>query len=375
MSNSIFHRTHNDENSLARTGSITLPHGEVETPVFMPVGTNGSVKAVRLEDLSALGVNLILGNTYHLFLRPGIEVIRSFGGLHQFNGFSGNILTDSGGYQVFSLAPFRKISQDGVVFRSHIDGSTHKLTPESVVGIQTVLNSDIQMALDVCTEPGITHKEATQALEITSSWARRAKNAWLETPGQYTGSLFGIVQGNFFEDLRARSAAELVEMDFPGYAIGGLSVGESFDEFQHFLNFTTPLLPADKPRYLMGIGTPQYILEAIEAGIDMFDCVFPTRVARNGTLFTPNGRLVLKNQRYEYDHAPVTPEGPINTYSRSYLRHLFKAGEILGPMLASLHNLWFLKDLVDKSRVAIRENRFRSFKENFLAMYRQGIPE
>jgi queuine tRNA-ribosyltransferase len=249
------------------------------------------------------------------------------------------------------------------------------LTPEKVVGIQEILNSDIQMALDVCTEPGISHKDAREALEITSSWALRAKNAWESTRDSYQGHLFGIVQGNFYEDLRKRSAEELLGLYLPGYAIGGLSVGEPFEEFLHFLAFTAPLLPVDKPRYLMGVGTPEYILEAIEHGIDMFDCVFPTRVARNGTLFTRHGRLVLKNQRYELDTRPVTEDSPIAGYSRSYLRHLFKAGEILGPMLASLHNLWFLKDLVEGARHAIEQDRFTEYKRKFLADYSQGIPD
>ncbi len=371
----IFRKEHSSTDCHARTGVMALPHGTVETPVFMPVGTNGSVKAVRLEDLASLKVNIILGNTYHLFLRPGMDVIKASGGLHEFANWKGNILTDSGGYQVFSLAPFRKVSSEGVEFRSHIDGSKHHLTPETVVGIQEILNSDIQMALDVCTEPGISHKAAREALEITSSWALRAKNAWESTRDSYRGHLFGIVQGNFFEDLRKRSIDELIALDLPGYAIGGLSVGEPFDEFQHFLAFSAPLLPSDKPRYLMGIGTPEYILEAIEHGIDMFDCVFPTRVARNGTLFTEHGRLVLKNQRYESDLRPASPNSPIAAYSRSYLRHLFKAGEILGPMLASLHNLWFLKDLVDRARNAINADEFMFFKRRFLDTYRMGIPD
>ncbi|AHC15180.1 tRNA guanosine(34) transglycosylase Tgt [Salinispira pacifica] len=371
----IYRKLHKDQHCEARTGQIHLPHGNVDTPVFMPVGTNASVKAVRLEDLFSMGVQLILGNTYHLYLRPGMDVIQKFGGLHGFNNWNGNILTDSGGYQVFSLAPFRKVTNEGVEFRSHIDGSKHFLTPEKVVGIQEILNSDIQMVLDVCTEPGISHKSAREALEITTSWALRAKNSWETTTETYQGKLFGIVQGNFYEDLRARSAEELSALDLPGYAIGGLSVGEPFDQFQHYLAFTAPLLPGGKPRYLMGVGTPEYILEAIEHGIDMFDCVFPTRVARNGTLFTDHGRLVLKNQRYEYDTRPVSEHSPTAAYSRSYLRHLFKAGEMLGPMLASLHNLWFLKKLVEDSRRAIHENRFLEFKRSFLDLYSMGIPD
>lgn len=346
----------------------------------MPVGTQGTVRAVRLENLHELGFQMILGNTYHLYLRPGMEVLKTHGGLHQFMNWHGNILTDSGGYQIFSLSALRKIYNGGVEFRSHIDGSAHFLTPEKVVDIQHCLNSDVQMALDICTPPAVSYAEAEQAVEITGSWARRARAHWsgLGDAGgtaAYAGHLFGIVQGNFYEDLRRRSAGELCELDLPGYAIGGLSVGESFAEFQHFLAFTAPLLPADRLRYLMGIGTPEYILEAIEHGIDMFDCVFPTRIARNGSCFTNHGRLVLKNKRYKFDSRPIMAEGPIVQYSRSYLRHLFKSDEILGPMLASLHNLWFLKDLVERAAAAIRENRFLQFKKDFMATYSLGIPD
>ena len=371
----IYKKLHKDAHCEARTGVALLAHGEVRTPVFMPVGTKGSVKATRLEDLRSLGVRLILGNSYHLYLRPGMDLIRQFGGLHQFINWEGNILSDSGGYQVFSLSSLRKIHAEGVEFRSHVDGSAHTLTAEKVVEIQQILNSDIQMALDVCTPPGISHAEAKKALEITSNWAQRAKQQWVLSREDYHGQLFGIVQGNFYEDLRTISAQELIALDLPGYAIGGLSVGEGFTEFQHFLAFTIALLPRNKLRYLMGIGSPRYILEAIEYGIDMFDCVLPTRIARNGTLFTRHGRLVLKNQRYKFDDRPIMEEGPIVNYSRSYLRHLFKSEEILGPMLASLHNLWFLKCLVDDACLAIEEDRFLPFKKGFMASYSEGIPD
>ena len=370
----IFELLHQDTDSLARLGRLELPHGPVLTPVFMPVGTQAAVKAVDMPTMAELGFSLILSNTYHLYLRPGPELIRKSGGLHGFTGWNGNFLTDSGGFQIFSLAPLRKILPEGVRFRSHIDGSSHLLTPESVVDIQVAFNSDIQMALDVCTAPGITEKKALEALYTTSSWAKRAKQNWLIRQSEgYQGTIFGIIQGNFFENLRQRSAMELVELDFPGYAIGGLSVGEEFPVFQHFLQYTVTFLPVLKPRYLMGIGTPEYILEAVENGIDMFDCVFPTRVARNGLFFTRNGRLVIKNERYKEDLRPVDPEGPVNSYSRAYLRHLFKSEEMLGPMLATQHNLFFLRRLMDEIRMAIQENRFRAFKKAFLEQYNRGI--
>ncbi len=356
----------------ARTGALTLPHGIVHTPVFMPVATGGTVRGVRLEDLHSLRFPIILANTYHLYLRPGTKIIQEFGGLHEFIHWQNNILTDSGGYQIFSLSALRKVHDDGITFRSHIDGSHHFLSPEMVVDIQLILNSDIQMPLDICTPAGISHDEAARALVTTTQWAQKAKKHLFTHRKNYRGHLFGIVQGNFYEDLRRISAEQVCGLDFAGYAIGGLSVGESFENFRHFLAWTAAILPENKPRYLMGIGTPEYILEAIEHGIDMFDCVFPTRIGRNGTCLTSHGRLVLKNRRYASDSRPIMEEGPIARYSRSYLRHLFKSGEMLGPMLASLHNLWFLADLVEKAAAAIRENSFRTFKEHFLTMYSAG---
>ncbi len=366
---------HRDSGSGARTGVLDLPRGPVETPVFMPVGTNGTVKALTHRQVEELGFRLILGNTYHLYLRPGMEVIGEFGGLHEFSTWPHNILTDSGGYQVFSLAPFRKITQEGVEFRSHIDGSRHHLTPELVTEVQGQLGSDIQMVLDVCTPPDIDHAEAKEAKDITSLWARRAIETWEGLPESYEGLVFGIVQGNFFSDLRRESAAELVDLDFPGYAVGGLSVGETFNRFVEYLGITAELLPADKPRYLMGIGTPEYILEAVRNGIDMFDCVFPTRTARNGTVFTRDGRLALSNARYTADTAPLDAECGCPTcsrYSRAFLRHLFKANEILGPVLATQHNLFFLARLVDDIREAIRADRFTEFAAEFMRRYTQN---
>ncbi|NBB91002.1 MAG: tRNA guanosine(34) transglycosylase Tgt [Spirochaetes bacterium] len=366
---------HRDIGSGARTGLLDLPRGPVETPVFMPVGTNGTVKALTHQQVEELGFRLILGNTYHLYLRPGMEVIGEFGGLHEFSTWRHNILTDSGGYQVFSLAPFRKVTQEGVEFRSHIDGSRHHLTPELVTKFQGQLGSDVQMVLDVCTSPEIDHAEAKEAKDITTLWARRAIETWERLPESYEGLVFGIVQGNFFSDLRRESAAELLDLEFPGYAVGGLSVGETFDRFVEYLGITAELLPADKPRYLMGIGTPEYILEAVRNGIDMFDCVFPTRTARNGTVFTRDGRLALSNARYTADTAPLDAECGCPTcsrYSRAFLRHLFKAKEILGPVLATQHNLFFLARLVDDIREAIRADRFTEFSAEFMRRYTQN---
>ncbi len=363
-------------NGAARAGTLHLPHGMVETPVFMPVGTSATVKAMTRDDLTEIGFEIILSNTYHLYLRPGTEVIQAAGGLHEFMRWDRNILTDSGGFQVFSLAPFRKISAEGVKFRSHIDGSYHVLTPESVVDIQTILNSDIQMQLDVCTPWETPHKDAVQALKTTADWLSRAKKRWLWQKEQgYEGALFGIAQGNFYKDLREESAALTIAADTPGIAIGGLSVGEPADIFFEYLSFTAALLPPEKPRYVMGIGTPEYILAAIESGVDMFDCVLPTRTGRTGRVFTHRGELSLKKLDRRLDFAPLDADCDCKvcrTYSRAYLRHLFKAQEILCSMLASYHNLYFLHDLVKKSRAAIAEGRFLDFKSDFLKKYAEG---
>lgn len=353
-----------------RTGVINLGHGEVETPVFMPVGTAAAVKAIRHERIEAMGYRLILGNTYHLYLRPGTEVIADYGGLHRFSTWRHNILTDSGGYQVFSLSPFRKLSDEGVRFRSHIDGSYHELTPESVVEIQATLGSDIQMVLDECTPYGCDEAAARTGVRRTTDWARRAKARWeeLERPG----AAFGIVQGNFYNELRRESAASLGELDFPGYAIGGLSVGEPTEVFVDTLAATAPLLPPDRPRYLMGIGTPDYILEAVANGIDMFDCVYPTRVARNGSVMTRDGLLPLKKERFRYDKNPIEEDcicSACRTYSRGYLRHLFRSGELLGPMLATEHNLAFMGRFLAEIRRVIGAGAFTGFANEFLSRY------
>lgn len=369
---SIYTLKHQDVSCRARTGTIELPHGPVRTPAFMPVGTNATVKAMTKDGLEEIGFDIILANTYHLYLRPGVEVLRAAGGLHGFSGWKGNFLTDSGGYQVFSLSQFRKITRDGVKFRSHIDGSSHFLTPESVVELQAAFNSDIQMQLDVCTGFGTTWKKAKEALVITTDWAKRAMTEWKNTPDEYQGKLFPIVQGNFFEDLRKESVESVVALDPPGIAIGGLSVGEPAEVYSDFLASTSVLLPPDKPRYVMGIGTPDYILEAVFHGIDIFDCVLPSRNARNGSLFTRDGQISIKKERYASDFGPIDPECGCKVcreYSRSYLRHLYKNDEILSSMLATWHNLAFLHEMMAEIRTAIEEDRFPAYRTAFLSRF------
>ncbi len=371
---SIFTTLHNDVFSRARTGILDLPHGKVQTPVFMPVGTNATVKAITIDDLHEIGFSIILSNTYHLYLRPGVDILEKAGGLHGFSQWKNNFLTDSGGFQVFSLAPFRKITKEGVKFQSHIDGSRHFLTPESIVEVQSRFNSDIQMQLDVCTGWGIEYKKAKEALYITSDWAQRAKSQWQKICDDkgYEGSLFPIVQGNFFKDLREQSAEYVSSLDLPGIAIGGLSVGEPFEEYSAMLNYTSALLPDNKPRYVMGIGTPDYILEAVENGIDMFDCVLPTRNARNGSYFTRDGNLSIKREQYTSDMSPIDKDCSCKvckTYSRAYLRHLYKSNEILSSMLASYHNLAFLHAMMNEIREAITNDTFTEYKKKFLSRY------
>lgn len=369
----IFTLYHKDAHSHARTGCMQLAHGTVQTPVFMPVGTNATVKAMTKDWLEEIGFEIILANTYHLYLRPGADLLEKAGGLHGFSGWKRNFLTDSGGFQIFSLSKLRKIKPEGVTFQSHIDGSRHFLTPESIVDVQAQFNSDIQMQLDVCTGYGTEYKKAVEALKITSDWAKRAKVEWLKKVDEgYTGMLFPIVQGNFYQDLRKQSADFVSSLDCPGIAIGGLSVGEPLDVYTEYLAYTAELLPENKPRYVMGIGTPDFILEAVENGIDMFDCVLPTRNARNGSYFTHDGPLSIKQERYKDDFSPIDSECGCRVcreYSRSYLRHLYKNDEILSSMLASYHNLYFLHNLVDEIRLAINEDRFVAFKKQFLDRY------
>jgi queuine tRNA-ribosyltransferase len=360
-----------DSNTEARTGLLDLPHGSVQTPVFMPVGTNATVKAITNEQLEGLGINLILGNTYHLFLRPGLEVLEASGGLHRFMSWEHNILTDSGGFQIFSLARLRKVEEQGVAFRSHLDGSLLRLTPEDVIDFQRVLGSDILMPLDLCTPPGISEEEAMEAVDLTTLWAERSKARWMAA--EIPGDLFGIIQGNFFPQLRKRSAEQLLELELPGYAIGGLSVGESFSVFQETLARSAGLIPKHYPRYLMGVGTPEYILEAVEQGIDMFDCVFPTRTARNAQAFTSRGPLSLKTTAVMQELKPIDPECSCSVcrrYSRAYLRHLFKTKEILAAMLTTHHNLSFIQSLIASIRSAIGRGEFREFKNRYLQRYR-----
>ena len=368
---------HKSSDGKARTGTLHLPHGDVRTPVFMPVGTNATVKAMPKDFLEEIDFDIILANTYHLFLRPGADLIAEAGGLHGFSQWKKNFLTDSGGFQVFSLSKLRKITEEGVRFQSHIDGSYHMFTPENVVQTQTKFNSDIQMQLDVCSGWGVERKEAEKALRITSDWLLRARKEWeVQREKGYKGLLFPIVQGNFFEDLRQKSAEFVSSMEWAGIAIGGLSVGEPPAEFKRFLNYTVPFLPEDKPKYVMGIGTPEYILDAVEAGIDMFDCVLPTRNARNGSYFTRRGMLSIKQERWIHDFGPVDPECDCKvcrTYSRSYLRHLFKEQEILSSILASYHNLYFLNKMLKEIRTAIDQDRFQQYKTEFLDKFHEGV--
>ena len=372
----IFDIKHKSTDGKARTGTLHLPHGDVRTPVFMPVGTNATVKAMPKDFLEEIDFDIILANTYHLFLRPGPDLIKEAGGLHGFSQWKKNFLTDSGGFQVFSLSKLRKITDEGVKFQSNIDGSYHLFTPENVVQTQTKFNSDIQMQLDVCTGYDEPRKNAEKALRITSDWLVRAKKEWEAQREQgYEGMLFPIVQGHFSEDLRKQSAEFVASLDMPGIAIGGLSVGEPHDEFVHFMNYTCESLPEDKPKYVMGIGTPEYILDAVQSGVDMFDCVLPTRNARNGAYFTRRGQLSIKQERWTHDFTPVDSEcncKVCRTYSKAYLRHLFKEQEILSSILASYHNLYFLNEMMKEIRNAIDENRFEEYRKEFLEKYHSG---
>ena len=369
----IFDINHKSTDGKARTGVLHLPHGDVQTPVFMPVGTNATVKAMPKDFLEEIDFDIILANTYHLFLRPGADLIKEAGGLHGFSKWNKNFLTDSGGFQVFSLSKLRKITAEGVKFQSHIDGSYHMFTPENVVQTQVKFNSDIQMQLDVCSGWGVERKEAEKALKITSDWFIRAKAEWEKQKEEgYKGILFPIVQGNFFEDLRKQSAEFISSFDMPGIAIGGLSVGEPSQEFTKFMNYTVQYLPEDKPKYVMGIGTPEYILDAVQSGIDMFDCVLPTRNARNGSYFTHDGMLSIKQERWISDFGPVDKDcncKVCRTYSRSYLRHLFKEQEILSSILATYHNLYFLNNMLKEIRQAINEDRFEQYRSDFLKRF------
>jgi queuine tRNA-ribosyltransferase len=355
----------------ARAGTITTDHGEIPTPIFMPVATQGTVKAVEQRELDELGAKIILGNTYHLYLRPGIELMQKAGGLHRLMKWQKPILTDSGGYQVFSLSALRGIDDDGVTFKSHHDGSSHRFTPESVIDLQRAIGSDIMMVLDECTPYPCSEEYARASNEMTLRWAERCKEQFEKTKTEYgfSQTVFAILQGSTFERIRERSATRLVALDFEGYAIGGLAVGERAEEMYRITELCTGMLPHAKPRYLMGVGTPENILESIERGIDMFDCVMPTRNGRNGMFFTRTGRINIKNAQYTDDVRPIDEECACygcKNFSRAYIRHLVRAGEILALQLASLHNLTFYLWLVRSAREAIVRNAFTPWKAELL---------
>ncbi len=354
---------------VARAGVVTTPHGMIATPVFMPVGTQASVKAVSPDELWGLKAQIILANTYHLYMRPGPYVVEKFGGLHKFMGWNGPILTDSGGFQVFSLAHNRKLDDDGVTFKSHIDGSTHRFTPEMVIRVEEQLGADIIMALDECTPHPSSHEYNRQAIQRTHYWAERC----LEAHSRKDQALFAIVQGSVYPDLRRESATTLASLDFPGYAVGGLSVGEPKEEMHRMLEEVTPLMPEHKPRYLMGVGSPEDLVECVARGIDMFDCVLPTRVARNGALLTRDGRLPIKSSRFALEDRPIEEDCDCYTcahFSLGYLHHLYRAEELLVYRLNSIHNLRFMTRTAEEIRAAILDGSFRSYRDDFLARYK-----
>ena len=352
----------------ARAGILKTSNGCIETPVFMPVATLASVKSLDPFDLSMIGASIILSNTYHLYLRPGIDVIDNFGGLHKFMSWDKPILTDSGGFQGFSLERFRKIVNDGIEFKSHIDGSVHMFTPENVINYQETFGSNIMMPIDVCVAPTDDEQDVLDALELTTKWAARS----LKAKTTKNNMLFGIVQGGLFESLRRRSADQLLELDFDGYSIGGLSVGESKNDMYNIVDFTTELLPSHLPRYLMGVGSPEDLVEGVARGIDMFDCVLPTRIARNGALFVQSGRINITNAKFRKCELPIEQNCTCHTctnFSVGYLNHLFKTKELLGYRLATIHNLHFLMKLMGDIRISIIENDFKNFREGFIKRF------
>lgn len=373
MSDAVrFHLLKKDARTKARRGRISTPHGDIETPVFMPVGTQATVKAMKPEDVASLGnegAHIILANTYHLYLRPGHELIKRAGGLHRFMNWDRAILTDSGGFQVFSLGKMRKITEEGVRFQSYIDGSYHIFTPERSIEVQEALGSDIIMAFDECAAWPSERKYVEESLELTTRWLKRCKEYHKNTDTQ---SLFGIMQGGTYIDLRKRSAEQIVELDLPGYAIGGLSVGEPKELMYEVMDSCVDWLPADKPRYLMGVGSPDCLFEGVERGIDMFDCVLPTRVARHGMAFTSHGKVNIKNSAYKEDFTPLDPECSCyccRNYSKAYLRSLYINNEILSSMLLSEHNLHFLVSTMENIRKSIDEDRFPEYKKEFYGKY------
>lgn len=372
----MFNVIHRDKNTKARLGKLVTAHGEVDTPCFMPVGTQGTVKGISPQELKDSHAQIILSNAYHLFLRPGVEVIKKAGGLHNFVSWQGPILTDSGGYQIFSLALLRKVKDEGVEFQSHIDGMKHFLTPEDVIQIQKDLGSDIMMPLDECVHYPCSKDYAEIAMKRTVDWALRSKEQIAKSKSQIANDdkqlLFGIIQGATYEDLRKECAQRLIEINFDGYAIGGVSVGEPQNLRYNITNFVLESLPFDKPRYLMGVGIPENVMEAVKLGIDMFDCVVPTRYGRNGTAFTSQGKLTIRNSPFIEDFRPLD-EGcncyACKNFSRAYLRHLFNTDEMLGPRLVSLHNIHFYLEMMCKIREAISNNSFSNFKKEFLNSY------
>lgn len=358
-----------DDMTSARRGRITTKHGTIETPVFMPVGTQATVKAMKPEDVEKTGAEIILGNTYHLLLRPGEDIVKAAGGLHKFMNWKKSILTDSGGFQVFSLGKFRKITEEGVKFKSYIDGSSHFMSPESSIAVQNALGSDIMMAFDECVSYPSEKKYVEQSLQRTTRWLKRCIEAHDNNENQ---ALFGIMQGGMYQDLRKISAEQIVEFDLPGYAIGGLSVGEPKDVFMEVLSGCSEYLPNNKPRYLMGVGTPDYLFEGVECGIDMFDCVLPTRLARHGVAMTSHGNINIKNAEHTASFEPLDSECDCyacRNYSRAYIRHLFKSDEILSSMLLSEHNIHFLTRMMANIRKSIEENRFSEYKKEFYSKY------
>jgi queuine tRNA-ribosyltransferase len=376
MTNSALSFRLDASDGAARAGTLTTAHGEIETPVFMPVGTAGTVKAMTADSVRATGARLVLGNTYHLMLRPGAERIARLGGLHRFMDWPGPILTDSGGFQVMSLAKLRRLDADGVTFQSHIDGSSHRLTPVRSVEIQHLLDATITMALDECTKFPATPHEARQSMELSMRWAALSRGGFVERPGY---GLFGIVQGSIYPDLRAESATALRAMGFDGYAIGGLAVGEGQEIMFAVLDSTMPHLPADRPRYLMGVGTPDDILGSVRRGIDMFDCVMPTRAGRTARAFTSLGIFNLRNARFADEGGPLDPACACPAcakHSRAYLHHLFKAEEMLGPILLTWHNVWYYQELMRSLRRAIREGRLAAHEAQVRAAWtaREDLP-
>jgi len=353
----------------ARLGRVHTPHGSFDTPAFMPVGTQATVKGMSPEELKGINAQIILSNTYHLYMRPGEDIVKEAGGLHSFMNWNRPILTDSGGFQVFSLSDLRDIKEEGVTFKSHIDGSKHFITPEKAIEIQNDLGADIIMAFDECIPYPCEFEYAKKSLERTTRWAKRCKETHKNTDKQ---ALFGIVQGGIYKQLRQQSATELLELDFPGYAIGGLSVGEPAQDMYDMLDCTVPLLPEDKPRYLMGVGSPDYLIEGTIRGIDMFDCVLPTRIGRNGTVLTSRGKMIIRDAKYARDFSPMDPECDCyacRNFSRAYIRHLLKAGEVLGIRLTTWHNLRFLLKLMENVRKAIMDDRLKDYRNEFFEAF------